>query len=746
MNDAGICALLSSSDCTLEALLKQPNILKEIGQCNRDLVSYLFRHVEELMPLAFSLTESEFTSPARGVLVNLSIGYPAEFAESSLFHAAMNKFLEGSEMYRPVLTMITVVLKNIIFQCDEDVLTALTENMYFLPRLAMRLNYECVYSMFEETMGSPREPVTWFFSQLRTTRVFYDLICKGETDVARALHLMSLLVHYTTLSDGSKTISDLAEEEVTERILGLAMHGGLKESEAAWDLLFELCMAAFEVVADESVLDEDGLREKVLLLVQGKLSEICEFIGNAEVFQPGHSKAIRVVLEFVRWLRGNVGPCLLEMMKKLWNEFFANPVNSKLHVGFQTLFKVLLTYRQLGEEMLRTLDMKKRIVAEVQKRDEVVASYWGFLTEFTEQICAFERTSGNNDPEWSAYVEGHYQDVKSILDARYGYPEKSGFGDSNSDIPEFERVTSEDPHADDGEDVSEEESSDEMRNEHDALFSDEEDYGDLDLSSDDEEQIALKSKVVILGDGSDEPLDLESMSDGEEEYMELEYMSDDEAKEHGNEDNDAHPDEHEDDAAHEEEEDSHETGDDVHDEGDAANEEEEDDNHEAEGDVHDEDDGAHEEEEEEDTHETGGDAHEDDGANEEEEDTHETGGEAHEDDGANEEEEEDNHETGGDVHDEDDGAHEEEEEDNHETGGDAHEKEEDDNHEIGGDIYQYGAREEEEEDNHETRGDDHEEDDWKELLNVTSFDDLVDLDLHGDEIDGPLETREEFSD
>ena len=650
MNDAGICALLSSSDCTLEALLKQPNILKEIGQFNRDLINYLFRHLEELMPLAFSLTESEFTSPARGVLVNLAIGYPAEFAESSLFHAAMNKFLEGSEMYRPVLTMITVVLKNIIFQCDEDVLTALSENMYFLPRLAMRLNYECVYSMFEETMGSPREPVTWFFSQLRATRVFYDLVCKKETDVARALHLMSLLVHYTTLSDGSKTISDLAEEGVTEKILGLAIHGDLRESEAAWDLLFELCMAAFEVVADDSVPDEDGLREKVLVFVQDKLSEICEFIGSAVVFQPGHFKAIRVVLQFVTWLSGSVGPCLLEMMKKLLNEFFANPVNSKLHIGFQTLFKALLSYRQLGGEMLRSLDMKKRIVAEIQKRDEVVASYWGFLTEFTEQICAFERVSGIDDPEWSAYIEGHYHDVKSVLDARYGYPEKAAFGDSNSDIPEFDRVTGEDPHAFlDEEEAYEEESSGDMRNGHDS-FSDEEDYGDLDLdlSSDDDVQMVLKNKVLMLGDGSDEPLDLESMGD-EEEYMELEYVSDDEAKGRGDEGNDAHPDERVDDGAHQEdeEEESHENVGDVHEEG------------EHEGD------GAHEEDEEEESHENRDAVHE-----------------------------EGEHES--------DSAHE--------------------------------GDEEEDNDDNDPCDEQAEEDDWKELLNVTSFDDLVSLDCEHENV------------
>ena len=127
--------------------------------------------------------------------------------------------------------------------------------------------------------------------------------------------------------------------------------------------------------------------------------------------------------------------CVLDLTGTMFNNLFLFPFHTILHQSFMMLFDRIYIEDDLYFEFMTKNNIQHRIAEEWKKRDEQLASHWGFLLKISEKILEKEDNKNRlpKTEEWNLFIIGPYNEEKHIFDTNYGGPQENESIDSDSD-------------------------------------------------------------------------------------------------------------------------------------------------------------------------------------------------------------------------------------------------------------------------------------------------------------------------
>jgi hypothetical protein len=413
-----ISALLNNPNCPLLRVIKEDNFRQALRLPLPGLNEFLTARIDEIADIALELTQTNF-SGAQSICFSLvttefSHSLTSALASNPLLLAKLSDFISSKSEIEPAGVARFCRIMQFLMQNSSSILDRFPDRETLFENIAKFVHLAAA-SHFLALLVDLDGKVIGFLEDNRATDVLLAALCDDVVVNRRVLELLSDIVGSADLD--SSLLVPFESSDVVQRIFEYAI---TNEDAQVSARAFELLGGLANQCEDCDDADGDPLCETVVRFLMAKVGEICEFIGSGKRFLGNKSSAVSLICDLVK---EKVPDAVIGLGVRLVGQMFANPTNSFLHRGLQSLFDEIAR----DDERLRIFcaesNIRRRILEAFASRHQVHAAYWGALFSFARAIGEKEE----HDDEWKVFLGTTINVMENVIGCPFGGP-KPGQG------------------------------------------------------------------------------------------------------------------------------------------------------------------------------------------------------------------------------------------------------------------------------------------------------------------------------
>ena len=396
----------------LQKALCCPAFIGGVHNGERTVLTFLFEELASITKLAFGVsTDNIEATPAvvKGAvacLTNTSPQVAAQLASSRPFLRQINEFISAQTVTRNVATVFCLILDVLIEISNGFVLVHFPERTKLFEKLVNHIDILSVYEFLYRITYNGRQYMTDYLTLVDATNILLNHLGTESTSDERILiclsNIISVSVRKTKLTEPFKKL------EVLEQILGFCWNSGRESvSIAAFRLLTCLFNHSYETGSDSDLI------KNVLVHVEA----LCNYVKSGEKFTKSRAMGVLILIRVLVFKTGGLPECVFDLLSNLLERFCRETHHTFVHSSFYELLKVAITKDQ---GLVKKLQLKEKIMDLYQRRNRILASYWGFLHRIAGLIVRWRGFEGYEVEGWEKFVQEVYYWDEQIYLRQYG--------------------------------------------------------------------------------------------------------------------------------------------------------------------------------------------------------------------------------------------------------------------------------------------------------------------------------------
>ena len=430
--------LVDESHPTILELLNDPHILSVIDfQSNRHkkLENYVLAHLKDVIDVAIGRTEnvdSEIQKKAAQLLTryNRPNFIASRLSISGELFNYLSMSFEKEYNFLPALQLF----QQIILETDANILGLIKEPVALFKRLLKLLPSAPIHAFLLELMSPQHnlESVKKWMVQVEADVWLMPFLQYEESKLLAGLSILCALVEI--LDPKSEPMKRLASSETIKNIFDTGINSPTNDvAYGAFQLLVSICNRC-----DDS--KDSGQLEGIVEFFKSQTHNLCQYIKSDEIFSRDKKAACELLITVIK--TSDLTPELIDFITYLFEKFFKFPYNSFLHLVILSIFDDFAEKEEAFSEFIKKNKVAEKFMEIEQKREELMASYWGPCTSI-EKIL---KDKVKDNEEWTKFVETTLNPRLEILEKQYGgeVPKIKVFMSSDSDMEHIKRIDSAD--------------------------------------------------------------------------------------------------------------------------------------------------------------------------------------------------------------------------------------------------------------------------------------------------------------
>lgn len=391
--------MLSQEKVSLIDVLDNKAIRSAFRKQNVNLNQYLYKHILEVLDIAFGITKTNLKvrDTAVFLLTTQSPLFSSRFTTNSSFIEKINSFISKENLPTDVVNTFCLIFEFLIKSTNGLIFIHYPEREKLTMRLTRYINEVSVYDLLVYITGSPFNPITSFLIDTKAANYFLDNIKNDE----RYIMLLSNIVNCAKM--GSKLVECFLDENVMRMLFDSSLE---LKNKYSFQLIIDLCKYF-----------HDKENKFFLFTLLGEyVQKIINYISGNGSFNNAKANALVLVNIFLEKNKEPIQKNVYSLAKYLLKQFIKNPANTSLHLGYLNLFKNIL---KVDQSIIEKHKIREQIILLYSKKDSILASFWGILLEITKLILE-NKDKLSNISKWDKFISDVYLPAEKIMKEPYG--------------------------------------------------------------------------------------------------------------------------------------------------------------------------------------------------------------------------------------------------------------------------------------------------------------------------------------
>ncbi|OHT07801.1 hypothetical protein TRFO_23831 [Tritrichomonas foetus] len=426
-----IADIIASKDCSLTLLARAPNVKAAFKRQNKNLLEYLIAHLQEVIDIALGDKKADNDAVAAlcmFFLTNQSPSFTAQFSNNPLFLMRLSKYITDDSLTERGLISFARILEFLVKVSNGFVLKMFPNRDKLIPMLLRHIKNFSIYSLLCEITDHGHKVTLEYLESINASKLIFEALGNDTFLNGRILTLLTNII--SSGLPGSPLVTFLVDEKQLNKIFTFAMSDNQRVSSQSFKLLLEITGLCDEDLEDSD--DEDSDAHRIFTYIVSKMPEICDFIGSPKPFCAAKSVANDLLVSVISTCE-KIPEKVYKLLDSLFPRFFEQPTRSSLHCLYVKLLNAVV---DRDDDYFVKYDLRPQIVSAFEKKDKILAAYWGHLHKITQRIIDSKCHFKKDCPGWNDYLNGRFQTMKKVMSAGYGgpVPKESLSGSSSDDL------------------------------------------------------------------------------------------------------------------------------------------------------------------------------------------------------------------------------------------------------------------------------------------------------------------------